>query len=349
MRIEQLRRAIASTAQSSGFSGTILVSGREQELILEAYGHANLADNRLNKPDTRFGIASGCKLFTAIAICQLVEQGKLSFESRALEVLKGGGLAFPLFSPEITVHQLLTHSSGIGDYFDEETMDDFAELWKAVPMYTLRRLEDFLPMFQNLPMKFNPGDRFHYNNAGYIMLGLLVEAASGMAFADYVEQHIFLPCGMQHSGYFALDNLPANTALGYIEQEDGSLITNIYSIPVKGGADGGAFITATDMQLLWDGLFNHRLLNEETTALLLTPHIHEDQDNYYGYGVWITKLNGEVYKYHVMGFDPGVSFRSAFYPASGVTFAALCNRSKGAYQIMQTVEDALGGVDTPGD
>ncbi|MNC59972.1 hypothetical protein D3C75_1098170 [compost metagenome] len=103
------------------------------------------------------------------------------------------------------------------------------------------------------------------------------------------------------------------------------------------------------MQLLWNGLFNHRLLNEETTALLLTPHIHQNQDNYYGYGVWITKLNGEVYKYHVMGFDPGVSFRSAFYPASRVTFAALCNRSKGAYLMMQKVESCLAGRETPGD
>ncbi|MNH24065.1 Penicillin-binding protein 4* [compost metagenome] len=202
-------------------------------------------------------------------------------------------------------------------------------------------------MFQNLPLKFNPGERFHYNNAGYIMLGLLVEAASGMAFSDDVEQNIFLPCGMQHSGYFALDNLPANTAMGYIDLEDGSLITNIYSIPVKGGADGGAFITATDMQLLWEGLLNHRLLNEETTTKLLTPHIQENKDEYYGYGMWISKRNGEVFKYHLMGFDPGVSFHSAFYPARGVTFASLCNRSKGAYLMMQKVESCLAGKETP--
>jgi CubicO group peptidase (beta-lactamase class C family) len=241
----------------------------------------------------------------------------------------------------------LTHSSGIADYFDEEVMEDFAELWKDIPMYTLRSLQDFLPMFKDLPMKFAPGDRFHYNNAGYIMLGLLVEAVSGMAFADYVEQHIFLPCGMKHSGYYTLDNLPANTAMGYLEQTDGTLTTNIYSIPVKGGADGGAFVTASDMQLLWDGLFNHRLLNAETTALLLKPHIQVDEDEYYGYGVWISKQHGEVFKYHLMGYDPGVSFTSAFYPAHRVTFAALCNRSRGAYRMMQAVESFLAGEQTP--
>jgi CubicO group peptidase (beta-lactamase class C family) len=348
MQFEQLGYPIGETADSSGFSGTVLVtSDKEQVLTLEAYGHANLADNRLNKPDTRFGIASGCKLFTAIAVCQLVEQGKLSFTDKALDVLQETGLTFPMFSPGITVHQLLTHSSGIPDYFDEEIMEDFAELWKELPMYTLRSLQDFLPLFRELPMKFAPGDRFHYNNAGYIMLGLLVEAVSGMAFHDYVEQYIFRPCGMKHSGYYALDDLPANTAMGYIEHGDGTLTTNIYSIPVKGGADGGAFVTVTDMQLLWDGLLNHRLLNSETTALLLTPHIQEDKEEYYGYGVWITLQDGEIFKYHLMGSDPGVSFRSAFYPASGVTFAALCNRSRGAYRMMQAVESCLPRPVTP--
>ncbi|MFD2879366.1 serine hydrolase domain-containing protein [Paenibacillus rhizoplanae] len=100
-------------------------------------------------------------------------------------------LEFPLFDPEITVHELLTHSSGIPDYFDEETMEDFAALWNDTPMYTLRRPVDFLPMFAALPMKFSPGERFHYNNAGYIMLSLLIETVSGMKFTDYVEQHIF--------------------------------------------------------------------------------------------------------------------------------------------------------------
>ncbi|AIQ59651.1 penicillin-binding protein [Paenibacillus borealis] len=323
----------------SGFSGAVLVTQHDQTLAAAAYGQANVAEERINQLNTRFGIASGSKLFTAIAICQLVEQGKLSFDGKVLEVLDK--LKFPLFSPEITVHQLLTHSSGIPDYFDEEVMEDFAALWKDIPMYTLRRPGDFLPLFAALPMKFTPGEHFHYNNAGYIMLGLLVEAVSGMSFTDYVEQHIFRPCGMQDSGYFALDALPANVALGYIDSENGQSISNIYSIPVVGGGDGGAFVTAADMQKLWTCLLGHKLLQPETTILLLTPHIQEDEDTYYGYGVWIRVRNGVVLKYHVMGSDPGISFRSAVYPASGVNFTALCNRSRGAYRLMQVVEGNL--------
>lgn len=345
MKLEQteqqypLQQSIDQEVLLSGFSGAVLVTQHDQTLAAAAYGQANVAEERINQLNTRFGIASGSKLFTAIAICQLVEQGKLSFDGKVLEVLDK--LKFPLFSPEITVHQLLTHSSGIPDYFDEEVMEDFAALWKDIPMYTLRRPGDFLPLFAALPMKFTPGERFHYNNAGYIMLGLVVETVSGMAFTDYVEQHIFRPCGMQDSGYFALDALPANAALGYIDSENGQSISNIYSLPVVGGGDGGAFVTAADMQKLWTCLFGHKLLQPETTALLLTPHIQEDEDTYYGYGVWIRVRNGGVLKYHVMGSDPGISFRSAVYPGSGVNFTALSNRSRGAYRMMQVVEKNL--------
>ncbi|OKP95755.1 serine hydrolase [Paenibacillus sp. P46E] len=336
---EQLVTNIQSEAEATGFSGTVLVKKGNRAAASGAYGYADKAEQRPNRLGTRFGNASGSKLFTAIAVCQLVEQGKLAHDSKVIDILDQAD--FPQFSPDITVHHLLTHSSGIPDYFDEETMDDFAALWITRPMYQLRQLKDFLPMFQELPMKFSPSTRFHYNNAGYILLGLLVEKLGGMPFTDYVEQHIFAACGMADSGYFSLDALPGNTAQGYLVKEDGTWTTNIYSIPVKGGADGGAFVTAPDMLLLWEGLLGQKLLSPEMTNLLLTPHIHEDKEEYYGYGVWITKRSGEIYKYHVTGYDPGVSFHSAYYPASGTTAAVLCNHSRGAYRIMQAIEKCL--------
>lgn len=339
MQYEQLGNKIDAEAQRTSFSGALLVKKNTDTIASGAYGYANIAEQWPNRPDTRFGNASGSKLFTAIAVCQLVEQGKLALDSKLMDFLEQA--EFPHYSRDITVHHLLTHSSGIADYFDEETMDDYAALWTTRPMYLLRQLEDFLPMFRELPMKFTPGARFHYNNAGYILLGLLVEKVSGVTFTDYVERHIFTPCGMTSSGYFSLDALPANTALGYIMQSDGTWTTNIYSIPVKGGADGSAFVTAPDMLLLWECLLQHKLLGPELTRLMLTAHMHEEKEEYYGYGVWITKRNGEVYKYHVMGYDPGVSFHSAYYPASGVTAAVLCNQSRGAYGMLRTVEECL--------
>ncbi|WP_339797562.1 serine hydrolase [Paenibacillus sp. FSL R5-0744] len=334
-----LETYIETEAKQNDFSGVVLAKQYDKEIASSCHGYANKSDKRENNIHTRFGIASGCKIFTAIAVCQLVERGLISFESRLSDYLKK--VEFPLFSSEITIHQLLTHSSGIPDYFDETIMGDFEELWKTQPMYTLQQLEDFVPMFRNLPMMWPPGERFHYNNTGYIVLGLLVEELSGMSFSDYVELHIFKPCGMEQSGYFTLDALPANCALGYIEEENGSWRSNIYSIPVKGGADGGAFVTAPDMQLFWNGLMNHTLLSPVLTSLLLTPHIHVDGEGYYGYGVWITLREKKVFKFHIMGYDPGVSFRSAIYPASGETVVVLCNTSSGASQIFNLIDKHL--------
>lgn len=152
-------------------------------------------------------------------------------------------------------------------------MEDYGELWVETPMYQIRNFKDFLPLFQDKPMKRNMGERFHDNNAGYILLGLIVEQASQLNFVKYVEEHIFRKEGMEESGYFEFDALPSRTALGYIDYPNGTWKTNIYSLPAKGGSDGGAFVTVNDMIKLWDALMNHLLLSETYTQQLLTRHI----------------------------------------------------------------------------
>jgi len=323
------------------FSGSILVKRDATILVETSYGYANRSEQLKNNTFTRFGIASGCKLFTAIAICQLVENGKLSFDMKIKECLD---IEFPSFDDEITIHHLLTHTSGIPDYFDEETMDDFEELWANNPMYHIRSLEAFLPLFQHEPMKLKVGEAFHYNNAGYILLGLIVEQVSQLPFTQYIQENIFTKAHMTGSGYFEFDHLPSNTAIGYIDFPDGSWKTNIYSLPVKGGSDGGAYITAQDMIKLWEALMNNKLVSEETRNVMLTPHAQVDEDDeedYYGYGVWITKQGEDILKYHVMGYDPGVSFHSAFYPENFTKVVVCSNKSEGAYDIMRGIEDEI--------
>ncbi|WP_114165291.1 serine hydrolase [Exiguobacterium sp. TNDT2] len=325
---------------SSTFSGSALVM-RQNDILFELQqGYANRAEQIENQTSTRFGIASGCKLFTAIAICQLVEQGKLAFTSTLCESL---AIDFPRFDPGVTVEQLLTHTSGIPDYFDESVMDDFEELWRQRPMYHIRQLRDFLPMFQHEPMR-QAGGAFQYNNAGYIVLGLIVEQASGLTFTDYIERFVFKPADMTDSGYFSLDALPRNTALGYIDSADGSWRTNHYSIPVKGGADGGAFVTTQDMAKLWRNLLGHRLLGEEMTSRLFTPHVPVNETGgHYGYGLWIQlDANRHVFKYHAMGYDPGVSFHSAYYPATDIISVVCSNKSDGAFDLMKSIEMKVG-------
>lgn len=334
----KLNEVLADISAEIDFSGTVLVQDGNGSTASTSFGFSNRADFLKNNAGTRFGIASGCKLFTAIAICQLVEGGKLSWDTRLRDCLD---VEFPRFSGEITIHHLLTHTSGIPDYFDEDVMDDFEELWIARPMYHIRSPRDFLPMFESEGMKAAPGESFHYNNAGYILLGLIVEQASRMTFSEYVQEHIFNRAGMTDSGYFSFDQLPSNTAIGYIDLANGTWKTNIYSLPVKGGSDGGAYTTVNDMAKLWQALFGLILLKEGTLAKLLTPHAKVNETEYHGYGIWIKKTSGQVSKYHVMGYDPGVSFHSAYYPSTQTISVVCSNKSQGAYDIMQVLEQGL--------
>lgn len=335
MLIRNNDKRLSSVINNVGFSGVVLVK-REDILLQLAEGYADRANEIPNNPGTRFGIASGCKVFTAVAICQLVEKGFLSFETRLKDVLED---VFPFFDETITIHHLLTHSSGVPDYFDESVMDDFEELWKERPMYLLNHLRDFLPMFQNKQMMFKPGEKFHYNNAGFILLGLIIEKMTGLSFQNYIQSHIFEPCGMKDSGYFRFDNLPENTAIGYIDnEEDGTWRTNIYSLPVRGGSDGGAYVTAQNMILFWEALCTGKLISEEYTEKLMTPHVQADENEYYGYGLWISKKNEVIFRYHLMGYDPGVSFHSACYPESGIALAVTSNKSNGPFTLMEEIE-----------
>ncbi|MGG2014635.1 serine hydrolase domain-containing protein [Bacillus sp. S10(2024)] len=334
-RVLNLTKAIHNIIDEQ-FSGAIYIKDNNKVLFESAFGYANRADKKLNTVHTRFGIASGCKLFTAVAICQLVEKGLLSFETRLENCLN---IKFPHFNKGVTIHHLLTHSSGIPDYFDEQVMDDFEDLWKQIPMYLLNEAKDFLPLFQNGEMMFQPGEKFHYNNAGFIVLGLIVEQQSGLSFTDYIEANLFQRCGMNDSGYFPLDRLPKNTAYGYIDNKDETWRTNTYSIPIKGGPDGGAFITPSDMIKFWEALLNHQLLSKEYTEILLNSQIHVKDGVDYGYGLWITKRENSIIKYHVMGYDPGVSFHSAFYPKSGIKIAIPSNKSSGSFEVMKGIEE----------
>lgn len=337
----ELMNAISDLAETIEFSGTVLVKKGEAVLAESGFGLANRSEQIQNRPDTRFGIASGSKLFTAVAICQLAEQGKLSLENKLKDVL---AIEFPQFDENITVHQLLTHISGIPDYFDEEVMDDFEELWIKNPMYHIRRLQDFLPMFQNQAMKHSPGSKFHYNNAGYILLGLIIEQASGVPFSEFVGKNIFEKADMKNSGYFEVDALPGRTALGYIDHSDGTWKTNVFSLPAKGGSDGGAYVTAGDMMKLWETLTNFELLNEHYVKQIIAPHVQVNDSTSYGYGLWMkSEDESPASKYILMGYDPGVNFRAAFFPDENVKIIVCSNKSGGAYDLITGIENELNG------
>ncbi len=194
---------------------------------------------------------------------------------------------------------------------------------------------------QNGQMEFYPGERFSYNNAGFILLGLVVEQITGMEFTDYVEKNIFQRCGMIDSGYFRMDQLPERTAIGYIDNDDKTWKSNIYSVPIKGGPDGGAFTSVHDIGRFWNALFDHQLLSKEYTTILLTPHIKDNDQTYYGYGVWMSVFDNTIFKYFVVGSDPGVIMQSSVYPKSNLQAHIIGNINKGAGMIASKIDEVI--------
>lgn len=339
-----LDSAITRQHERQPFSGVVSVRERGEVVFERAFGLAHRAERIPNTTATRLGIASGTKTLTAIAVAQLVERGRLAFDAPLADCVDA---PLPAFDPGVTLHHLLTHSGGIPDYFDEAVMDDYEALWRERPMYRFRTPSDFLPLFAHLPMKAAPGTTWAYNNAGYVLLGLAVERASGMPFTDYVEEHVLRACGMTSSGFFALDRLPGGTARGYLPTEDGGWRTNAYAVPIVGGADGGAYTTAGDLAALWDALLGRRLVGEAALVRVLTPHWRTDPDHDdadYGYGIWIRRREGRAPTYAMLGEDPGVAFSSTYDPESGVLCSLLGNTVDASWAMLGAVTGALAAA-----
>ncbi|MCY9547201.1 serine hydrolase domain-containing protein [Lysinibacillus xylanilyticus] len=289
------------------FSGVISVTQNGKNVYRKAFGYADLPNKVSNEIDTRFGTASAGKVFVAIAILQLIEQSRISFDSCIGDILN-----FDLknIDPHITIRQLLNHTSGIPDYFDESVMEDYDELWIDYPNYKIRTSSDIIPLFIHKPMMYPAGDRFQYNNTGFVVLGLIVEAITGSSFDIYLNEHIFIPCGMLNTGYYELDRLPAQCANGYVYDDSRKeFYTNIYSVDVKGTGAGGAFTTVIDVEKFWASLMKGQLISKQMLKEMLTPQVKEEC---YGYGIWLDKKEDGMFDYHFEGCDPGISFYSSY-------------------------------------
>jgi CubicO group peptidase (beta-lactamase class C family) len=330
MNSTQIDQIIAEQAQANPFSGAILVRRNDETVHAQGYGLAYRPESIPNTINTRFGTASGTKTFTATAICQLAEQGKIDLNAPITDYITADNL--PKYNPGVTVHHLLSHTSGIPDYLDEDLMsdEDMLALFVKFPAHTLRRPIDYLPMFPAREMHFTPGERFRYCNGGFVLLSLIVEQQSGMPYQQYVEQNVFARAGMTDSGFLEADRLPERTALGYLHDAETNIWrSNIFSLPVIGCGDGGSYITAPDMVKFWDALLGYRLLSETMTEAMLTPHTvagEPGENKHYGYGVWITTDSaGAISRYSAIGGDMGVGFISSVFPHQNTLVTVVAN------------------------
>lgn len=311
------------------FRGCVMLRHADGSVQRWAQGYADLPNERENRHDTRFGTASAGKAFVAVGVLQLVEKGLVRLDSTIGEALP---IDWKAIDREITVEQLLTHTSGIPDYFDESVMSEYEELWVDFPNYRVRRNADLLPLFIDKPMMYPRGERFQYNNTGFVVLAMIIEQATGMEFDRYLQENVFAPAGMADTGYFELDRLPRNCANAYIwDEARGEYRTNIYCIDAKGTGAGGAFTTMGDVLNFWDALLNHRLLSAEMTQRMLTVHA-QDGAAMYGYGIWM-RPDGAQFE----GCDPGVGFVTRWNKNDGRIAAAVSNYGDDVWKLMEEI------------
>lgn len=338
---KQFADALDASIAAHAFSGVVSIRLHDRPLYERAAGYADRSNRLANTPETRFGIASGTKFLTALAIGKLIAAGKLSLSTKLQDCLV---LDFPhQYSPEITIRHLLTHTSGIPDYFDEEKITDFDHFFVSRPWYELKGPRDYLAVFPDEPMKFPPGERFSYSNGGYILLGVVIEEVTGSPYQHYVEQAIFQAIGMKRSGFFPFNQLPEQTALGYIE-EAGGWRTNIYNLPIIGASDGGAYTTAADLATLWRSFWANEIVPQDLVELYTTPYMKaetEGEATYHGYGLWIDWEQGGRPEVYMVGGDAGVSFRSSLQRDTDLQVTVLSNTSHGAWPVLRDIRSTL--------
>ena len=254
---------VDSLAKSGQFSGVVLVAQGGAPQFERDYGMADREAGRANDLETSFNLGSINKLFTGIAIRQLAAAGKLNIDSSLAR-------AWPDYPNQdvarrVTIRQILEHRSGIqGNIF-------------AAPPGKTRHdvvtLDDYFQLFANEPLQFEPGSRQQYSNAGFIVLGLLIERLSGENYYEYVRRHIYEPAGMTQTGSWRIDRLPANTAIGYTRGSQDAPLTapvgrNTDLLPGKGSSAGGGYSTAHDLLRLLNALREHKVPNAPEAGMI---------------------------------------------------------------------------------
>jgi CubicO group peptidase (beta-lactamase class C family) len=333
--MESLQEAVDRVARRTGFSGVVRLDRSGETEFAVTYGFADRAHEILNTVETLFATASGTKSLTALAVMALVERGTLELGTTARSLL---GTDLPLITDDVTIEQLLAHRSGIGDYLDENAANDITDYVLPVPVHELATTEQFLPVLDGRETAFAAGERFAYNDGGYVVLALLAERASGVAFHQLVRTLVCEPAGMTDTAFLRSDELPGRAALGYLHVH--GLRTNVFHLPVLGSGDGGIYSTADDLSAFWDALFAGRIVPQERVAQMVRPRSEwPEESRRYGLGFHLHATGDGVW---LEGYDAGVSFTSLHEPSSSMTYTVISNWSDGAWPIVRLLRDRLG-------
>ena len=333
--IEAISDYVKRLADKDVFSGAVLLAKGNKVLYQSAYGLASKRFNVANNVETKFNLGSMNKMFTSIAIMQLVEAEKLSLDDKLSQFVDSSWLAEDV-TKDIEIQHLLTHSSGLGNYFNRT----YSETSKNA----FRTLDDYKPLIENETLMFTPGTDNRYSNTGMFMLGVVIEKVTGQNYFDYIRENIYAPAGMKHTDSYEMDQPVANLAIGYgrdNETETGWR-NNLYTHVLKGGPAGGGFSTVGDLHRFAQALTELRFLNKAHTQTLLSAK-PELKSPSYGFGFSVRESAQDTIVGHGGGFH-GISSNLDIYLKQGYVSAVMSNYDNGSRPVEQKIREMLSRI-----
>ena len=323
-----VRAKVDAQAAAGRFQGAVLVARNGTAIYSDAKGLADRENRTPNTLETKFRMGSMNKMFTATAVMQLVQAGKVKLDAPLGTYLTD----YPNrdVATKVTIHHLLTHTGGTGDIFGPEF---------AAHRLELKTLGDYVKLYGARGLEFEPGSKWEYSNYGFLLLGAIVEKVSGQGYYDYVRDHIFKPAGMTASGSEPEDVVVPGRANGYM-QENGAWVLNTGTLPYRGTSAGGGYTTVGDLLRFATALTGHVLLDAKHTALLTTGKVETPRGGKYAYG-FEDAIDGGVRSFGHSGGAPGMNGDLRIFPDSGYVVAALANTGSGASQAVSWVSERL--------
>ncbi len=330
--LASLEQHIQTLSKEHGFSGVVLIAKDGKPILQTAVGLADFEHGILNTLKTPFNLGSGNKMFTAVAIAQLAQQGKLRFSDAISGHLPN--YANKAIADKVTIHHLLTHTSGLPEYWD----DEYEKHWDRITS-----LRQMIPFFAGKPQAFEPGARFAYSNSNFVVLGLIIEAVTEQSYFDYVKTHIFDPLEMASTDSYLKDGSVRNLALGYLDDSaDDPRPKTAWQLArhnLKGSSAGGGYSTLQDVLRFDQALRNGTLLSIESTQLLRSGKVpmQKGGQRKYGYGFIDGSLYGQRHVGHG-GFGPGIFFQYRAFTELGYTAILFANhQSKVANNLFENI------------
>ncbi len=291
----------------------VLIAKKSEIVYHKAFGSANLELNVPIQPGMVFNIASITKQFTAVAILQLVEQGKISLDDSLQKFIPD----FPPKPYTITIKNLLTHTSGIPDYMQIDYRSPNMERWDFKP-------HQLIDSFKYHALDFEPGTRFSYSNSGYYLLGYIIQKVSGLRYEDYIQQKLLTPLGLTHTYFDSAGIIIRGRVNGYKKDGDALKNTDFWSPTIEYSA--GGLISNTDDLFKWhQALYTYGVLKKETLEKAFSSYrLKDGTATGYGYG-WFVKTANGIHSIEHQGGLPGFVCNEIYFPAEDVFIAVLCN------------------------